>query len=340
MILLALITSLLLTYCSIAVCRRLGLVDVPGGRKAHCGDIPLAGGIGIFLTISLLSITQHVTVFSDQLLWVAALLFFVGVIDDAVHINAWLRLFVHYCCGLLMAIVAAVAIVEVGDLLTFGSIPLLLLSVPLTALSVAGLCNAINMIDGLDGLAAGLVLMPLLLLAGLAGAAGHPMLPALLLIAVPLGVFLVFNLGPNYAWLPRIFLGDAGSVTLGFLLTAALVALSQGPLALIEPVTALWFVTVPLMDMLATMLRRVRQGHSPLYSDRLHLHYSLRDAGLSSRQVLLLMFAYALACALLGLALESVPASLSLLLYHLLFVGHCLFVTRGIKRLYSKHEIA
>ncbi|MCX2980379.1 undecaprenyl/decaprenyl-phosphate alpha-N-acetylglucosaminyl 1-phosphate transferase [Halieaceae bacterium IMCC14734] len=340
MILQALIFSLLLTYCSITVCRRLGLMDVPGGRKDHAGDIPLAGGIAIFLTVVLISVTQQVTVFSEQLLWVAALLFLIGVIDDALHINPWLRLGVHYFCGILMATAAGIAIIQVGDLLTFGTIELLLLCVPLTALAAAGLCNAFNMIDGLDGLAAGLVLIPLLLLAFLAWQAGHPMLPALLIIAVPVMVFLLFNLGPNRVWLPQIFLGDAGSVTLGFLLTAALVTLSQGQAALIAPVTALWLVTVPLMDMLATMLRRMRQGRSPLHPDRLHLHYALLDAGFSPRQVLLLLLAYALCCAGLGLVLEALPASVSLLLYHLMFLLHCLFVTRGLERICATHEPA
>jgi UDP-GlcNAc:undecaprenyl-phosphate GlcNAc-1-phosphate transferase len=340
LILQALMASLLLTYCSIALCRKLGLIDSPGGRKGHAGDIPLAGGIAIFLTVVLLSATLQVTIFSSQLLWLAGLLFLIGVIDDAVHINAWLRLVLHYCCGIVMATGAGIVIVQVGDLLTFGTIELLLLSIPLTALSVAGLCNAFNMIDGLDGLAAGLVLIPLLVLAFLAAQADHPMLPALLLIALPVMVFLVFNLGPNRAWLPRIFLGDAGSVTLGFLLTAALVALSQGPQALIAPVTALWLVAVPLMDMLATMWRRVRQGQSPLHPDRLHLHYSLLDAGLSPRQVLVLLLAYALGCALLGLALEAVSASASLLLYHLVFLLHCLVVTRGLSRPRNTREPA
>jgi UDP-GlcNAc:undecaprenyl-phosphate GlcNAc-1-phosphate transferase len=340
LILQALIASLLLTYCSIAVCRKVGLIDSPGGRKSHAGDIPLAGGIAIFLAVVLISIAAQVTIFSPPLIWVAALLFVVGVIDDAVHINAWLRLVVHYCCGILMAIGAGIVIVQVGDLLTFGTIELLLLSLPLTALSVAGLCNAFNMIDGLDGLAASLVLIPLLVLVWLASQAGHPLLPALQIIALPILVFLLFNLGPDRAWLPRIFLGDAGSVTLGFLLTAALVALSQGPAALIAPVTALWLVAVPLMDMLATMLRRVRQGKSPLHPDRLHLHYSLLDAGLSPRQVLVLLLAYALGCAMLGLALEAWPASSSLLLYHVLFLMHCLLVTRGLRRFRNTQETA
>ncbi len=153
-----------------------------------------------------------------------------------------------------------IAITNVGNLLAMGDIPLLLLTVPLTALAVAGLSNAYNMIDGIDGLAASTITLPLSVLYLLALQAGHPMANTLLLMILPLLVFLLFNLGPNNRLLPKIFLGDAGSVTLGFLVTASLVYFSQGDNALILPVTALWLVTVPLMDMLATMLRRLRQG--------------------------------------------------------------------------------
>ena len=68
--------------------------------------------------------------------------------------------------------------------------------------------------------------------------------------------------------LPKMFLGDGGSITLGFLVTASLVFFSQGENALIEPVTALWLVTVPLMDMLATMLRRAKHGRKLMEADR------------------------------------------------------------------------
>jgi UDP-GlcNAc:undecaprenyl-phosphate GlcNAc-1-phosphate transferase len=210
-----------------------------------------------------------------------------------------------------------------------GDIPLLLLTVPLSALAVAGLSNAYNMIDGVDGLAASTITLPLLVLYLLALQAGHPMTATLLLMLVPLVVFLLFNLGPNNRLLPKLFLGDAGSVTLGFLVTASLVYFSQGDSALILPVTALWLVTVPLMDMLATMLRRFKHGRSLMAADRSHLHHTLMDRGLSPRQTLALLVAYAVLCAIIGLVLEGVPEYLSLLCYFLLFCGHCLFVIKS-----------
>ena len=201
--------------------------------------------------------------------------------------------------------------------------------VPLSALAVAGLSNAYNMIDGIDGLAASTIALPLLALYTLALQAGHPMADSLLLMLLPLAVFLLFNLGPNNRLLPKIFLGDAGSITMGFLVTAALVYFSQGDNALILPVTALWLVTLPLMDMLATMARRARLGRPLMRADRSHLHHALMDMGLTPRLTLLVVVGWAAVTSFMGLALEAVPEFVSLLCYFLVFVGHCLFVMKS-----------
>ena len=228
MILQTLITAIFFTYCLAWLAPHIGLVDRPGGRKDHLGDIPLSGGIAIFLTVVVISTWRALPVYTPQLLLVASIPFVVGVVDDRIRLHAGWRLVIHYGCGLLMATYGGIAIHDVGSLLTFGNIPLLLLTAPLTALSVAGLCNAYNMIDGIDGLAASLVAMPLLVLLMLAAAFGHPMVPVLVLLLIPLGVFLCLNLGPNKKWAPKVFLGDGGSVALGFLLTASLVYFSPG----------------------------------------------------------------------------------------------------------------
>jgi UDP-GlcNAc:undecaprenyl-phosphate GlcNAc-1-phosphate transferase len=321
--------AFLITRVMVSFGARMGLVDAPDARKQHLGEVPLTGGIAIFLTLLFGTFALDITPYNYQMLIIACAVLTVGVFDDFRHISASARLLFEYVSGVLLATFGDIAIIDVGDLLGGGNISLLLLTVPLTALAVAGLSNAYNMIDGIDGLAASTITLPLLVLYLLALQAGHPMSSALLLMLVPLGIFLLFNLGPNNRLLPKMFLGEAGSVTLGFLVTASLVYFSQGGAALIQPVTALWLVTVPLMDMLATMLRRYRKGHNLMRADRSHLHHSLMDMGLGRRQTLALMVGYATLCAVIGLLLEGIPAYLSLLCYCLLFCGHCLFVVRS-----------
>ncbi len=322
------IAALVITRITVSLGARMRLVDKPDARKQHQGDVPLAGGIAIFITLLFGTFGLGIAPYTYPMLLITTAIFAVGVFDDFRHIRASARLLIGFASGVLLATYGDIAITNVGNLLAMGAIPLLLLTVPLTALAVAGLSNAYNMIDGIDGLAAGTIALPLLVLYLLALHSGHPMANALLLLLVPLGVFLLFNLGPNNRVLPKMFLGDAGSVTLGFLVTASLVYFSQGDAALIRPVTALWLVTVPLMDMLATMALRFRLGHKLMKADRSHLHYTLIDKGLGQRQTLLLLLCYASLCAAMGLALERAPEYLSLLCYFLLFCGHGLFVVK------------
>ncbi len=321
--------ALLATRLSASAGHRLGLTDRPDARKTHGDVVPLTGGIAIFLTLALSSLLPGIEPYTWPMMAIACLVFVVGVFDDVRHINPWLRLLIQFGAGILLATWGGIAIHNVGNLLALGAIPLLLLTVPLTALAVAGLSNAYNMIDGIDGLAGASIALPLLVLYVLARQAGHPGADFLLALLVPLAVFLLFNLGPDNRLVPKIFLGDGGSITLGFLVTASLVYFSQAQNALILPVTALWLVTVPLMDMLATMLRRAKHGLKLMLADRSHLHHTLMDMGFSARQTLALLLAWAGACALLGLALEGIPEYLSLACYCLVFLGHCLFVIKA-----------
>ncbi|MFV8819154.1 MraY family glycosyltransferase [Haliea sp. E17] len=314
--------------CAI-VGRRAGLVDHPDHRKRHLGSVPLTGGIAIVLSILVGNFLLGFNQFNVGVLTIIAPLFALAVYDDMGHVHAGLRLVLEFGAGIQLATVGGVAIHNVGNLLGHGDIPLLWLSIPLTALAVAGLTNAYNMIDGIDGLAASLIALPLLVLYILALNAGHPGTDHLLILLVPLGVFLLFNLGPNNRWLPKVFLGDAGSITLGVCVTATLVYFSQGSNPLIQPVTALWLVTVPLMDMLGTMIRRLRAGRSLMDADRDHIHYCLMGMGLNARQTLALLCVHGWGCALTGVLLEAVPAWISLACYFLLFILHCLFVVRS-----------
>ncbi len=323
------IAAVVITRVAVSLGARLALVDRPDDRKQHIGNVPLAGGIAIFLTLLFGIYVLGIEPYNYSMLVIACAVFIVGVFDDFRHISASARLLIQFVAGILLATYGSIVITNVGNLLAMGDIPLLMLSVPLTALAVAGLCNAYNMIDGVDGLAASTIALPLLALYLLALHSGHPHADILLLMLVPLGVFLVFNLGPGSRLIPKMFLGDAGSVTLGFLVTASLVHFSQGQQALIKPVTALWLVTVPLMDMLATMLRRYRRGHKLMKADRSHLHHTLMDMGLGKRQVLALLVIYSSGCTMFGLALQAVGDYLSLLCYFLLFCAHCVFVVRS-----------
>lgn len=322
------LAATVLSYFAIVAANVSGLVDRPCARKQHNGRVPLAGGPALFTSFLFAAVAWQLPSFGPWELVLFSVVFLMGLIDDFRHLHANLRLSLQALLGIGMATIGNVVLHQVGNLLGFGPIGLGFLAIPLTALAFAGLANAYNMVDGIDGLAGMLALVPLAALTMLAIQAENPLLPTLLALLVPLTVFLVFNLGPDTPWMPKIFLGDSGSNFLGFAVCAALIYFSQGENALIRPVTALWLVTVPLMDMLATMAVRLREGHHPMRADRRHLHHLLVDLGLSIAGARRVMVAHAAAMACAGLLLMRLPDYISLALYLTVFLAHCAFALR------------
>lgn len=321
--------SVVFAWLAILAARSSGLVDTPDQRKQHDGHVPLAGGLTLFASLLAADFLYKLPPFGYLELGLIAVVFFAGLWDDWRELSASKRLLVQLLCGCLMVVSANFVIRQVGDLLGFGPIGLALFALPLTALAFAGMANAYNMIDGIDGLAAMLALLPLAALAVLAHSAGHPVHSTLVALILPLIVFLFFNLGPDSRWVPKMFLGDSGSNLLGFIVCGLLIYLSQGENRLIPPVTALWLVAVPLMDMLATMLLRVCEGHHPMRPDRRHLHHLIQDLGAGSVATRYIIAGYAVVLAITGLALMEVPEFVSMYLYLAVFGGHCAFVLRS-----------
>lgn len=320
--------AIALTGLAILAARMSGLVDHPCARKQHDGCIPLAGGPAIFASFLFAVLVWNMPTLGPWDILLFSVIFLMGLVDDFRHLNPAMRLGLQAVCGAALAVICGIELRQVGNLLGFGPIGLWVLGVPLTALAFAGVANAYNMIDGIDGLAGMLALIPLCAIGLLAAQSGHPLLPTLLALIIPLAVFLLFNLGPNARWWPKIFLGDSGSNFLGFVVCASLVYFSQGEKALIHPVTALWLVTVPLMDMLATMAVRLREGHHPMRADRRHLHHLLVDLGLSVGGARRVMVLHATAMAVAGLLLMRLPDYVSLGLYLAVFLAHCAFAIR------------
>ena len=317
------------TWLAVWFARRSGLVDKPDQRKQHDGHVPLAGGLALFASLLAADVLFTLPPFGALELALIGVVFCAGLWDDWRELSASKRLFVQLACGCLMVISSNFVIRQVGDLLGFGPIGLAVLALPLTAPAFAGMANAHNMVDGLDGLAATLALVPLALLANLAYAASHPVYPTLVALMIPLLVFLLFNLGSDWRWLPKIFLGDSGSNLLGLVVCGLLIYLSQSENPLIPPVTALWLVAVPLMDMLATMLLRLREGHHPMRPDRRHLHHILQGLGYDLALTRGIIIGYALVLSGLGLLLMPLPEFVSMYLYLAVFCGHCAFVLQS-----------
>jgi UDP-GlcNAc:undecaprenyl-phosphate GlcNAc-1-phosphate transferase len=292
---------------------RTGLLDVPDHRKTHKGAVPLIGGlsmfIGLFVAWLLLApLGGGYGVF----LACSLLLVVMGAVDDARHLPAMFRLCAQVALGALLVVGSGVWLDQFGNLLGFGVIELgWLLGPVVTICAVIAATNMFNMIDGIDGLAGSVSLVALLgLLVLLVPAQGFrvetTMALALVLALVP---YWLANLRvPPFR--RRVFMGDAGSLFIGFSLVWLLTNSTQQGEAAFRPVTALWLVAVPLMDMVAIMLRRAKRGESMMRPDREHLHHIFLRAGFTERQALVVISAVAVVMASIGIAGEwlAVPA--------------------------------
>jgi UDP-GlcNAc:undecaprenyl-phosphate/decaprenyl-phosphate GlcNAc-1-phosphate transferase len=297
-----LITSLSL-FALKPMANRVGLIDIPGGRKQHKAPTPLIGGVGIYAgTLFMCLLTPSLLLEYAGLLATSALVLFVGIFDDARELRVSVRIGLHAFAAWLMAALAGTQLHTLGDLTGFGVIELGVLAIPLTIFATVGVINAVNMVDGVDGLSGGLVLITLACLGIVALDAGHiPMVEFVTLLACALLAFLVMNFRAPWKQSALIYLGDAGSTMLGFMLTWLVLEATQGQEAFLAPVYALWFLAIPLLDTVSLLIKRPLRGKSPFSAGHDHLHHRLLRAGFTLEQTVLGLYLASSAFGAIGL---------------------------------------
>ena len=330
MVSLVFLSSFAVAFACIAVLRpiaeNIGLVDKPSERKQHVGHIPLIGGISIYFTI--LIITQFFiqeTLAVNLYLISCSFMVLIGALDDYYDISARFRLAAQLLIASIMIWGAGYALYDLGDLFGLGHVNIGLLALPVTLLAVATAINAFNMTDGIDGLVGVLATVSFGSLCVLFYWADNQNLFVIAATFVAaLTAFLLFNLGGLRRLFGKVFMGDAGSMMLGLTIVWLLVIGTQEGEGSFRPVTALWIIAVPLIDMFAVMHRRVRKGKSPLSADRDHIHHIFMRFGFSSRQACALIGLISAALAGVGLAGEyfSVPEPIMLFSFIGLFLAY------------------
>lgn len=315
--LIALGVVLILTPAVIFLAEKTGAVDEPDARKVHKYPIPRIGGVGIFLAFltALIGVELIVHVGRENLheirglLISGGLMFLVGIIDDYKNLPAKVKL----CGQILAALVLVIGFDVRVDFITDPRgdvIYLEWLAVPATLFWLVGLTNTVNLIDGLDGLAAGV--------AGLA--ATTIFLVALqqnfylitILTAALAGAafgFLFYNTNPA-----RIFMGDSGSLFLGFMLAGISIigaVKSAATIALIVPILALG---IPILDTTFAILRRYLGGQPIFKPDKGHLHHRLLRLGFTQRQAVFLMYVISAMLGLSAIALTEVSSSIAVMI--------------------------
>jgi UDP-GlcNAc:undecaprenyl-phosphate GlcNAc-1-phosphate transferase len=317
----------------IGLAPRLGLEDQPDERKDHGGPIPLVGGLALFAGFTLvLGLRYGLDGEIGVLLGAGLLLVLMGVWDDRHHLTPRFRFVIQIGAACLMIFAANVVLDDFGNLLWPGTLRLHWLAAPVTIFCVVGVTNATNMIDGMDGLSASVLAISLLGLGfafweGGLTLARDPVIPALL---GGLCAYLLFNLRFPWRSSAWAFLGDAGTLFLGFVVAWLMVGHSQGSGRVIAPVTALWLFAVPLLDTVFVMVKRRKAGLSMTEADHEHLHHAFLRSGWSVNGTLGMIVLAAAGLAAVGLLLQryGVADYVSFVLFMLICAGYYFSMTR------------
>ncbi len=341
-ILLAFGLSLLVTPLVKKWAFKCGALDRPDQRKVHKRVMPRLGGLAIYLSFLVaVTLTCDITLQIAGLLVGGSLIILLGFFDDTRGISPRVKL-----AG---QVVAALAVIPFGLEVQFLTNPFsdeqitlgLLLSIPVTVLWIVSVTNAVNLIDGLDGLAGGTTFISALTLAGVVwievstsgGSQGQwdAIILAMILASAVIG-FLRYNFYPA-----KIFLGDSGSMYLGFsLATLSVMGLAKSAtfISVIIPVVILG---IPLLDTTFAIVRRY-YGHKPISQpDKEHIHHRLLKLGLSHRQAVLSIYGVNVVLGLSAIALTLISQKQAAIFLVILSTAILLLANKiGVTRTESK----
>ena len=318
----ALIVALLATPAVILLAKKTGAMDAPNARKVHKKPIPRIGGLGIYAGFMAAIIFVAIKFgLNDEMIretvgltLSGSLIVALGLVDDYKNLPAKVKLLGQICAAAVLVLVFDVRIDFItdpfGDYFYFDNLPIPYLAIPLTMFWLVGLTNTVNLIDGLDGLAAGVAsiasftimlvalqqnfILVAILTAALAGAAVG---------------FLKYNFHPA-----QIFMGDTGSMFLGFMLAGISVTGAVKSVATIALIVPIFALGLPILDTTFAIVRRIRGGVPIFKPDKGHLHHRLLSAGFTQRQAVLLMYVVSALFGLSAIALTEVSYQIAALI--------------------------
>lgn len=307
------------TFCSLVILIRYalkwGMLAQPGGHSIHIAPTPVVGGLAMFIgVVAGFLVLPKWPPAAHYYLAGAALLTLTGVLDDRDLIPMGCKALCQISAACLLVFGGDVVIQSMGNLLGLGDVQLGWFAPLFSVFAIVGLINAINMLDGIDGLAGCVALAIVLVLAiQVYLHVGFALGPLLVLTGVIIG-FLYFNL----RWRDhgaRTFMGDTGSMLLGYSIAWVVIALSQEPVATVLPMAVLWIVIVPVMDTFRLMALRIVRGRSPFAPSTRHLHHILIRHGWQVNAVVAIAFLATLFFSAVALVLSVTPFAEPVLFY-------------------------
>jgi UDP-GlcNAc:undecaprenyl-phosphate GlcNAc-1-phosphate transferase len=291
---------------------KFGMMDIPNERSIHRKPVPRGGGIGFVSAVLIISLFFNFSYFIEYYYIYLSILvvFTVGVVDDKRGVTPVTK-FIFIFLATLILYLNDFYVASLGSFLGYEITLPTVLILPFTFFAIAGFTNAFNLLDGLDGLAGGvsMVMLGAFLAIGI-------LYDDLLIVTlssffiVTVFTFLLFNWHPA-----KIFMGDSGSLTLGFVISI----LSIQSLEYLTPAAVLFIIALPILDTFIVMTRRIQRGRSPFKADRNHMHHFIYKVKMDVRFTVILIVYVQLAFSIIGYQLNRTDNFLNLILFGILF---------------------
>ncbi len=314
----------------IAFCRKFGYFDQPNQRKVHHAAVPRLGGLAFLPSMAMGGVITILLFFSNTYATIefhisaalmisgATVVYLMGVMDDVLDLSANLK-FIILAAGSAMMPLCNLQIDDLYGLFGLGALPLWV-AYPLTVLVIMTIVNAINLIDGIDGLASGISIICLVALTYLfydLRMAVFMMLSSALLGSVMM--FFCFNVFGRVGQL-KIFMGDAGSLILGYVLSyfavKYMMVTEQDIYTDLNPILIPYSLfIVPVFDLVRVAVTRLLDGQPMFKADQRHIHHVLMRCGLTMHQVLIVILAMVVAFILGNLWLDAVEVPLTVIFF-------------------------
>jgi UDP-GlcNAc:undecaprenyl-phosphate GlcNAc-1-phosphate transferase len=294
---------------------KLGFVDIPNERSMHASPVPRGAGIcfaSVALAVSFATLIWDINHLQRYFyIYIAiAIVFAAGLLDDRKGLSPKLK-FMFIILAILLLCANDLYIKTLGYYMGFKIDLPLYIAIPFTVFAMTGFTNALNLTDGLDGLA-GMISMVMMGAFLWIGYVHHDelmiMLSSVFIAAV--AAFLIFNWHPA-----RVFMGDSGSLTLGFVISI----LAIRAMEFIEPTAVLFIVVLPVLDTFIVMIRRLQRGVSPFTADKTHMHHILYKRYEDVSHTVILLLYIQIAFTIIGIQLRDSDNFLSLILFGILF---------------------
>jgi UDP-GlcNAc:undecaprenyl-phosphate GlcNAc-1-phosphate transferase len=289
--------------------KTLSLVDIPNSRSVHVDPTSKAGGIGIFLSFTVSISLFYSDFFLSHIALFLSLLsiFLVGLYDDIKDAKPRLKFVIIILCITFLFFLEDIQIKSLGSWFGYSIDMPIAISLAFTIFAVTGYTNAMNLMDGLDGLAGGISLVIFLsfLYLGFKYHDDFVILVSAFMSFAILG-FLLFNWHPS-----KIFMGDSGSLVLGFTISIVAIKLIE----YINVVSVLFLASLPILDTIMVMVRRLQRGISPFLADRSHIHHKLVRWKTKVDYTVMLIILIQISFSLLGILLVEHSNVVNMLIY-------------------------